>query len=195
MNGLDKIKDKILDEAKIKADGIISKATDEAKKMIQQAETQSQQDAQEIREEGKKKADAAIRFAESSAHLEGRKKILETKGQIIDSVIKEAYRRMVSLDDSDYFTIITRLVMQYAHNDEGEMYFSSNDLKRMPKDYETKLNEQLKQGKLKISSKPYNIDAGFILVYGGIEENCSFNALFKAQNDILRDKISAILFA
>ena len=85
--------------------------------------------------------------------------------------------------------------MQYAHNDDGEMYFSSKDLKRMPKDFETKLNEHLKQGTLKISSKPCEIDAGFILVYGGIEENCSFNALFKAQNDILRDKISAIIFA
>ena len=195
MNGLDKIKDKILDEAKIKADSIISKATDETKKMIQQAETQGKLDAQKIIEEGKKKADAAIHFAESSAHLEGRKKILETKGQIIDSVLKEAYRRMVSLDDNDYFIIITRLVMQYAHNDDGEMYFSSKDLKRMPKDFETKLNEHLKQGTLKISSKPCEIDAGFILVYGGIEENCSFNALFKAQNDILRDKISAIIFA
>ena len=194
MNGLDKIKEKILDEAKLKADSIISKVSDDAKKIIQQTEEQSKSDAQVIIEEGRKKADAAIRFSESSAHLEGRKKILETKGQIIDSVLKEAYRRMVSLDDNDYFIIITRLVTQYAHNDDGEMYFSSKDLKRMPKDYETKLNEQLKQGTLKISSKPCNIDAGFILVYGGIEENCSFNALFKAQNDILRDKSSAIIF-
>ena len=35
---------------------------------------------------------------------------------------------------------------------------------------------------------------GFVLVYGGVEENCSAGALFASQRDELADKVHAMLF-
>ena len=36
--------------------------------------------------------------------------------------------------------------------------------------------------------------SGFILTYDGIEENCSFNALFETNIEILQDQIQRLLF-
>ena len=38
-------------------------------------------------------------------------------------------------------------------------------------------------------------NGGFVLVYGGIEENCSFEAMFAAQREKLQDQVHAFLFA
>ena len=38
------------------------------------------------------------------------------------------------------------------------------------------------------------MSGGFILVYGGIEENCTIRALFDAERDELSDKVHGLLF-
>ena len=39
------------------------------------------------------------------------------------------------------------------------------------------------------------MDGGFILCYGGIEENCSFDAIFDSAREHLQDAVQRILFA
>ena len=39
------------------------------------------------------------------------------------------------------------------------------------------------------------INGGFVLTYGGIEENCSIDALFDAAHEVLQDKVQEILFS
>ena len=47
---------------------------------------------------------------------------------------------------------------------------------------------------LTLDEAPRDIDGGFVLIYGDIEENCSFEALFDAQKDRLQDEVRALLF-
>ena len=54
---------------------------------------------------------------------------------------------------------------------------------------------QKKGDTLEISGEARNIDGGFILVYGGIEENCSIDAMFAEKRDELLDQVRKILFA
>ena len=39
------------------------------------------------------------------------------------------------------------------------------------------------------------MDGGFVLLYGGIEENCTVRALFDARREALQDQVHALLFA
>ena len=39
------------------------------------------------------------------------------------------------------------------------------------------------------------LDGGFILIYGGIEENCTIRALFDARRETLQDQVHGLLFA
>ena len=51
-----------------------------------------------------------------------------------------------------------------------------------------------KDADLKISETPANIKNGFVLSYGDVEENCSFDALIEASKETLQDKIGQMLF-
>ena len=47
---------------------------------------------------------------------------------------------------------------------------------------------------LRVSNGNCDIDGGFILIYGGIEENCSFRAMLDANREHLADKVNELLF-
>ena len=66
----------------------------------------------------------------------------------------------------------------------------------MPKGFEAEMEKaaQKKGGSLKLSSEAKEMDGGFILVYGGVEENCTIRAMFDAKRDELSDKVYRILF-
>ena len=52
-----------------------------------------------------------------------------------------------------------------------------------------------KGGKLIVSKEERNIQGGFVLIYGGIEENCTFKAMFDSRRGELSDKVHALLFS
>lgn len=54
---------------------------------------------------------------------------------------------------------------------------------------------EAKGGSLTLMEEPKKIDGGFVLVYGGVEENCTFHALFAEKKDELSDKVHAMLFS
>ena len=40
-----------------------------------------------------------------------------------------------------------------------------------------------------VSKEPKDMDGGFVLVYGGIEENCTIRAMFHTKQDELSDVV------
>ncbi len=88
---------------------------------------------------------------------------------------------------------ITRCSLQsvktYVLPQEGEIYFSVKDLENMPVGFGKEIEEiaLAKGGKLTVAGAGRdNIDNGFILAYGGIEENCTIRAMFDANGMNLR---------
>ena len=79
---------------------------------------------------------------------------------------------------------------------DGEIFFSPADLAKLPEGFADRIEETAKGrgGSLKISKEGRNIENGFILAYGGIEENCTLRAMFDAKRDELSDKVHRILF-
>jgi len=65
-----------------------------------------------------------------------------------------------------------------------------------PADFETKLNAIAvsKGGKLTVSKETRPIDGGFILLYEGIDQNCSITSLFETNIEAVQDKVQKLLF-
>ena len=66
----------------------------------------------------------------------------------------------------------------------------------MPADFEKKIEAAAQEngGRLTLKKEPKEIPDGFILVYGGVEENCTLKALFDAKKDQLQDRVNEMLF-
>ena len=196
MTGLEQIIKQIEDDAAASAASIRRDAEEKAAQIAQEARSRGDARAQEIAEQAKEKVKDLQSRAESAAALQKRQSILAAKQQIIRELMDKSLRAMDALAPADYFANIQKLVHKYALAQNGEIFFSQRDLDRLPKGFEQELAQAVPAGgSLKISREPRNMEGGFVLVYGGVEQNCSFAALFDAARDSLQDKLHALLFA
>lgn len=196
MTGLDKIINQIEEEAKSSADKIVEEANAQAEAVLTEADVT----CREIGEDAAKKAEAArediLKKSRSAASMERKKELLAAKLQVIDQIIDRAKETLYTQDDKAYFEMIVRMIEKFARPESGEIRFCGKDKKRLPAGFEQKAAAAAakKGGSLTVSKETCEIAGGFILVYGGIEENCSFEAMFAAERESLQDKVHTLLF-
>ncbi|MBB2183167.1 hypothetical protein H0486_09780 [Lachnospiraceae bacterium MD1] len=197
MTGLDKILKAIEAEAEAKADKVISEANKEAEEILSAAKAEAEKRCKEIAEKSEADKKAILSRAESAAALQEKKILLDVKQQIISNIIDNARMSLANLPDSELIEIVLQMVKRYAHNKEGQIVFSASDKNRIPKDFNNSLKAVLEDrpgAVLTVSDETASIDGGFLLVYGDVEENCSFDALFNAYKETLQDQVNALLF-
>ena len=191
MSGLEKLTQSILNEAKTNAASIL----DNAKKECEGIQDASKRKCDEIRKSAKADADKKIALMKESsisgAALIKRQELLKTKQGIISDIIKKVYERLYSLDDKEYFETLSRLALKNAHkNEKGEIMLSADDKKRLPDGFAKSMEEL----GLSVSDRCASLKGGFILVYGGIEENCSFEAVLEGEQNTVTDIVADEMF-
>ena len=176
MSGLDKIKSQILDEANHSAEVKLAEANEKAERMLSEAKAEAEAEVSRLQA---KSQEAVAVYADR-----------------VKSSGENAYEKVCAQDDAAYFGMITRMLEKYAQPGDGIISFNAKDLKRMPKGFEAEMEKaaQKKGGSLKLSAEAKEMDGGFILVYGGVEENCTIRAMFDAKRDYLSDKVHEVLF-
>lgn len=197
MTGLEKILKTIQDEAQASAEAITSQARREADVILTAAKNEAELKSAQIAEKSEADVKDVISRAESAAALLERKLLLDTKQNIINDIIAQARNRLATLSNSEYTEIILSMVKKYSHNKEGKILFSEVDRKRLTEDFPEKLKAVVSEkagASLSIEKEALPIVGGFLLIYGDIEENCSFDALFAEERDNLQDKVNSYLF-
>ena len=196
MTGLEKMKNQILEEAKTSADEKIKDANAKAEEILAAAREEAEKTAERI----SKKSEADIANykdrVKSSCDLKKRTAVLEAKQEMISEVLDRAFEMLKSMDEAEYFGMLKKMLEKYVLPQEGEIYFSSADLEKTPESFKRDIDAvaKAKGGKLTLSKEGKRIEGGFVLAYGGIEENCTFKAIFDAERDRLSDKVHEVLF-
>lgn len=198
MSGLEKIRDRIIQDAKGTADEKIKEAESKASEI----KSQAVREADDIAKSMEAKTDAEIKAyserVDSAIDLEHRTRILAAKQELIGDIITEAKKRIKNLKDREYCELILKLIEKNMRKgEEGVIYFSDEDFKRIPSGFSFDVNKVAAKngGELSISKETRKIGSGFVLSYGGIEENCTFDALFEEKKDDLTDIVQTILFS
>ena len=197
MTGLEKIIEKIGLDARESAAEVQAEADEKRAEILAEAQAESdridaqaQADARALRED-------ILSRGESGAQMQRKNRILTAKQEMIGEVIDGAKKGLIEMDAFDYFVLLGRLAERNAQPGDGIVYLSQRDLDRIPASFHRTLAEiaQKKHGTLVISHEPRDIDGGFVLAYGGIEENCSFDAMFEDRKEALQDVVRAKLFS
>ena len=197
MTGLEKILNSIDDEATFLAEKTIAEAQLKAEEILAQAKLKAQKEAEAIAEAAELEVARIEKRAASQMELQSRELLLKAKCEMIAQTIDKARDVLKALPDEDYFKVMERLFERHMQPKKGELIFSAADLKRLPSGFKssiTKLAESI-GGEVEISEQTRDLDGGFALSYGDIEENCSFEALFVSKHELLRDKVNEILFS
>lgn len=196
MSGLDNIKRQILEEANHSAKETVMRAKAQAEEIIRAAGEQAQAESEKTMQRARAEAENYADRIASSSEMQRKQAMLQAKQEVIRGVIEKAYVRVLSLDDESYFQMIRRMLEEFVLPQDGMICFSASDLKRLPQGFEREIQmiALAHGGSLEVSAESREIDGGFILDYGGIEENCTIRALFEAKRDELSDQVHRFVF-
>ena len=186
-------------------DYIVKKALDEVEKikknadekydaLMKQAASDAQDEYNKIINDAQNEAAKIISMAQSKASQNEVQNILKLKIKLIDDIIENAKNKIYGMDDKAYSAYIVKMLEKYASDidtdTKGIIVFNKKDKERVL------LNDEiLNKYNLSVSDECAEIDGGFIIKYGKVEENCSISAIFREKNEYLTDYISKKLFA
>ena len=196
MAGIEKITDQIMEEANASAKEIMDAANAKRAAVLKDAE----EAARKIRETlDKETEEEVMRLHEKSVSKREQDRkvaLLQAKQEFIANVLQKSYERFLAQEETSYFNTLVKVAEKYALKGEGVLIMNEKDKARMPQDFAERVNKaaENKGGSIRISDETRAIEGGFVLVYGGIEENCSFKALFDAKRDVLLDQVHRELF-
>lgn len=196
MNGLEKILDKISQDARKEADNILDAAHTKASEIKAESDKKISRECEEINKKALAKVQAIREKSKGTVDLAYRQIILKAKQDLIRETIAASRERLESLSDADYQAFFKELLDNHVPNQDAVLELNERDMRRIPKS----VIEDFKQKALKkgatvtLSDEPAGIKNGFILDYGGIEENLSFDALIDQNIEYLEDETGRILF-
>ncbi|MCL2863927.1 MAG: V-type ATP synthase subunit E [Lachnospiraceae bacterium] len=197
MSGLDKMVSQIMDEANHSVERKLAKANEVAGRLMADAKAEVDLKVGEMTRKLNAEVSEERQRGDSACDRYRRKALLEGKQAMIAEILEKAYQQILHMDASAYFAYVLKILEKHAWADSGEIYFSQRDLDRMPADFAAEIEQVaiVKGGSLVLSSESKEIDGGFVLVYGGIEENCSIAAMFRSGNQRLSDLVNQTIFA
>ena len=191
MSGLEKLTQSILDEANENAALILDDAKKECEKITAESKARCDEITLKAQKEDDKKISLIKETAVSGAALAKKKELLKVKQSLISDIKAKVLDKLYGLDDAEYLNTLKRLAKKYAHeNEKGEMLLNENDKKQIDSDFVNYISDL----GLSLSERNASVKGGFILVYGGIEENCSFEAVLEGASDRVTDIVADEMF-
>ncbi|MBO4837917.1 MAG: V-type ATP synthase subunit E [Lachnospiraceae bacterium] len=196
MTGTEKILRHIADKAGGEAAAIMEKAREEAARLEEKARAEREEILADAEKQGRDIVDAARERSEVTAAAYKRRTLLATRGALVKEALDKAWENILALPDQEYFDFLYTQLDKQDLGRDGQLCLNAKDLERRPADFEEKIAAAAarQKGTLVLGGFPADIAGGFILQYGGVEENCSLEAIFESEADVLKDAVRAVLF-
>ena len=221
MTGLNKITDKILSDAQADAQSVLEAAEEKCRQIDAEYAEKADSIKETLNEAAEKEAESIVVRAKSSAALEKRNILLETKSNLIDEAFASALSEILAFDDVKYRDLLVSLLVsalrEQVQSETVSRTLYGEDEALVPERYEVVLNSRDRTkfaetllsefrapaqrtidkefiDKVVLSESVANIDGGLILRYGDIESNCSLSVIMKQMRPALEAKVSDTLF-
>ena len=222
MNGIEKITEKIIAEARAAAEETAKKARERAAAISLEYTERADAARKELMDAAKAEADAIVSRMSASIETVQRNALLAEQAAIIDETFAEAYNSIRDLPDEKYVSFLAMLASSSLtsgirdREKNLELYGPDEDsdtpecyeilLCRSDRDkYASPLLEEIRRSvigrvppeeveKLVISEETADIDGGLILRLGSIECNCSLSLMFDRIRSHLEGQVSGLLF-
>ena len=188
MSGLDKMIARLESDCDAQCERIALESAADAAGMLEAASRESRAETERVLAEADKQAELIAKKAESAAASAARRMMLAAKVDLIDETVDAAVKKLRSLDVPSYFGVLEALVKKYRTGAKGTLYLGAADLARKPQGFLSAFPE------IAVSEEAAPIADGFILKYGDIEINCTFDALRSASLDDLKTVAAEQLF-
>lgn len=199
MMGMERIKAKILEDSENKAGQILEQARQQAEEIKNDALKESESIRAKILEDAEVDGKEIYRRMLSAAALEGRKELLKAKQEVVGACFDSAMQKIISFPDNDYQKLIEDMVLDAAKNEEGEILLAEQSKQRLNKDFLRNINTRVaslgNSAKLVLSDECVKSAGGFVIRYGEMEINSTFEIMFEMLKPELENDVVGMLFS
>ena len=194
MNGIEKITQRIGQDAQGEIDQILSDANARSAEITARYDAQAEKEAGDIVARGERAAAEREERLVSMAQMEAKKLTLAARQEMVGRAFDLALEKLCALPDGEYVALLAGLVAKAAVTGREQLIFSQKDRTRVGKQVVAAANEKLADGQLTLSEKIRPIRGGFILSDGDVEVNCAFETLVRLQRGEVSGEVSKALF-
>lgn len=199
VDGLEKIKNRILSEAKEESQTHIKEAEAKARLIREQQNDKALKLKLSLEHDAKLSANDHKKRLIAAAELDMRKALLQSKRQMLESAFKQSISSIRQLPFSEYGEVIKGMLMSLNFSGEAEIVFSKADKESFGNGFIEEMNAVLKAiGKditIKLSQENGEFEGGFILKGKGLEINNTLESLVKLVKDEAEPLAAKVLFA
>lgn len=198
MQNLDRLKARILEEARERAARITADASARGERIVEDAQARAAKALDDVNADAAQTAAEEERRAAVSRSLNERNAVLRARGDMIDKLISELPGRIHQIDGKSYLGIMRRMMLDAAPDGKADVVVASSDANRITDGFiqgiQKELTEQGKSVSLRLAGHTDSISGGFLLNTESLEVNCSLDALVALSEDELAPLVAEALF-
>ena len=198
MNGIDRITDRIEADAREQAKAIIAEAEAKCAEIRKENEKKAQERYLELIRNGTQDCESGLERRKSAAEMDAKKSVLALKQDCVAEAFDMAKRRLADMPEDSYVGFLASLAASAAADGSGEIVLSARDRERCGKAVLERANAALAAKgltpALTLAADSREISGGLILRQGGVEVNCSIEALVEALKGPMTADVARTLF-
>lgn len=195
--GAEKIIEKIIADAEEKAREITSGAQAEAGRIVARRTRLRQKEGKKPCRREKEAVLTKQRIV-SSAHMEAKKLLLQTRQDLLSEAFAAALNKIKNMDNAQFERLMTDLMVNLIETGDETVIINEADKKRLSPDFLYYVNRTVAKEQVPcnvtMSDEARDIPSGFILKRGDVEINATFEALLRQKKDALSAEVVKILF-
>lgn len=198
MKGTEKIIAHIRADGDAEAKKIIDAASKQAEEKRAESFKAALSEYEKLMQAGKAECEDILSGSRRIAEMEAKKSVLSVKQEMISAAFDAAREEIVNMPRDKYTQFLARMAAEAAVSGMEEIVLNARDKAEVGKAVCKAANELLSAkgtpGKLTVSEDTADISGGVIVRFGGIETNCSIDALIRQRRSGLSTEVAAALF-
>lgn len=198
MKGTEKIIAHIRADGDAEAKKIIDAASKQAEEKRAESFKAALSEYEKLMQAGNAECEDILSGSRRIAEMEAKKSVLSVKQEMISAAFDTAREEIVNMPRDKYTQFLARMAAEAAVSGMEEIVLNARDKAEVGKAVCKAANELLSAkgtpGKLTVSEETADISGGVIVRFGGIETNCSIDALIRQRRSGLSTEVAAALF-
>lgn len=198
MKGTEKIIAHIRADGDAEAKKIIDAASKQAEEKRAESFKAALSEYEKLMQAGNAECEDILSGSRRIAEMEAKKSVLSVKQEMISAAFDAAREEIVNMPRDKYTQFLARMAAEAAASGMEEIVLNARDKAEVGKSVCKAANELLSAkgtpGKLTVSEDNADISGGVIVRFGGIETNCSIDALIRQRRSGLSTEVAAALF-
>ena len=192
MAGTEAIINKIIADAKAKAEQILEQASVDSQQVLDNAKLECEQNSKALASKKQSIIDETISRRKTVADLDVKKIVLKAKKDAIDKAFVLAKEELVNLPSADYLKLVSSMIETFV--EDGDVVTISAKDKDIITDNLVKDIASKKGVKLTLSKEYGDFTGGVILSNNGIDKNLTFDVELKVLREELETTIASMIF-